>query len=225
MKVAGLWSGGKDSCFACYKAISLGYEIAALVNFTQTGSHASLSHGLLAEVILGQAESTGIPVIQKAMPQGFYRDEFKRLITALKATKQIEGVVFGDIYLQEHKDWIDKVCGELEVKAILPLWGKETRGLALEIIDAGFKAMVVATDAGRMGKDWLERNIDRLFLKELNPQIDPCGEKGEFHTLVYDGPIFKKPVKFKTGRKLLKDNRWLLEVVLQNKPGGDNSVA
>ena len=225
MKVASLWSGGKDSCFACYKAMASGYEVSVLLNFTQMDSHTSLSHGLSSEVIFSQAESTGLPVIQKAMPQGLYREEFKELILWLKATNEIKGIVFGDIYLQEHKDWIDKICAELEVEAILPLWGKNTKELMLEIIDEGFKAMVVATKAGLMGEEWLGRSVDRLFLEGLDSRIDPCGEKGEFHTFVYSGPIFKKPIKFKTGRNLLKDNNWFLEITPKNKCKGDKNAA
>jgi uncharacterized protein (TIGR00290 family) len=215
MKVVSLWSGGKDSCFACYKAMSLGHEVVALINFTQTGSHTSLSHGLSAEVLLNQAESTGIPVIQKAMPHGSYRDEFKKLITGLKETKEIKGIVFGDIYLQEHKDWIDKVCGELEVEAILPLWGRETKELSLEIIDAGFKAVIVAVKLECMGSEWLGRQIDRQFVEEMKclPQVDLCGEKGEYHTFVYDGPIFKKSVGFVIGEKVLRGKHFFLELI------------
>jgi Predicted ATPases of PP-loop superfamily len=215
MKVVSLWSGGKDSCFACYKAIASGYEVVTLLNFTQSGAHASLSHGLSSRVILNQAESTGISVTQKAMPQGSYRDEFKKLITELKETKGINGVVFGDIYLQEHKDWIDKVCGELEVEAILPLWGRETRELAMEIIDAGFKAVIVAVKLECMGSEWLGRHIDRQFVEKMKflPQLDLCGEKGEYHTFVYDGPIFKKSVEFIVGKKVLKDKHWFLELI------------
>lgn len=214
MKVVSLWSGGKDSCYACYKAMSSGYEVAALINFTQANSHTSLSHGLSAEVILNQAESTEIPVIQKAMPQGSYRNEFKKLIAGLKATKEIKGIVFGDIYLQEHKDWIDKVCGELEVEAILPLWGRETKGLALEIIGAGFKAIVVATNSKFLGQEWLGRQVDGQFVEDLIAlgNIDLCGEKGEYHTFVYGGPVFKKSVEFIVGEKTLNDNRWFLRL-------------
>ncbi|MGV8058800.1 MAG: diphthine--ammonia ligase [Smithellaceae bacterium] len=225
MKVVSLWSGGKDSCYACYKAISSEYDVEALINFTQAGSHTSLSHGLSSAVIFNQADSTGITVIQKEMPQGAYRDEFKKLITGLKETKEIKGIVFGDIYLQEHKDWIDKVCGELKVDAILPLWGRDPRELALEIVDAGFRAIVVATNAGFMGKEWLGRSIDIPFVEELGSRIDPCGEKGEYHTFVYDGPIFKKPVKFASGNTLLKDNHWFLEIVTKNKSRGNKNVA
>jgi len=214
MKVVGLWSGGKDSCFACYKAMTDGHDMAALLNFTQMGSHASLSHGLSSEVIFNQAKATGISVIQKAMPWESYREEFKDLILYLKTANEIKGIVFGDVYLQEHKDWIDKVCAELGVDAILPLWGKDTKELVSDIIGNGFKALIVATNAAFMGKEWLGRNIDRLFIDALYSGIDPCGEKGEYHTFVYNGPVFKRPIEFKTDGIFLEDNHWFLRITL-----------
>jgi uncharacterized protein (TIGR00290 family) len=215
MKVVSLWSGGKDSCFACHKAMASGYEVLGLFNFTQVDGKESLSHGLPSEAIIKQAELTGIPILQKAMPdtKEAYRDEFKRLITEWKNKAGIQGIVFGDIYLQEHKDWIDSVCRELEVDAILPLWGRDTKELILEIINSGFRAVVVSTRADLLGREWLGRNIDSRFIEELSPKIDPCGEKGEFHTFVYDSPIFRKPAEFVTGKKILKNNHWFLEVI------------
>jgi len=213
MKVVSLWSAGKDSCFACYRAMVSGHEVSALFNFTQADGQDSLSHGLSSEVIRQQAELTGIPIIQKAIPKEAYRDEFKRLITEYKDKEGIRGIIFGDIYLQEHKDWIDRVCRELGVEAILPLWGRDTKELILEIINSGFKAIVVSTGAGILGKEWLGRKIDNEFIEELSPEIDPCGEKGEFHTFVYAGPIFKKPVDFILGERIKKDNHWFLEIL------------
>lgn len=154
MKVISLWSGGKDSCFACYKAISSGYEVLALVNFIQLDAENSLSHGLSSEIILKQAQRTGIPLVQKTMPDNkTYRDEFKTLINNWKKKSNIEGVVFGDIYLQEHKDWIDKVCEETEVKAIFPIWRKDTSNLIEEIINSGFKSIVVSVKKDVLGKE------------------------------------------------------------------------
>jgi uncharacterized protein (TIGR00290 family) len=212
MKVVSLWSGGKDSCFATYKAITLGYEILALFNFTQTNGNHSLSHGLASEIIRRQTEAIGIPIVQKSMPEESYRREFIDIISIWKDERDVEGIVFGDIYLQEHKDWIDKVCQELEVKPILPLWGKDTQELILEIIDSGFEAIVVSTHARLLGKEWLGREIDKQFIAQLNPEIDPCGEKGEFHTFVYNGPVFKKPVDFVFGKKIHKGIHWFLEI-------------
>jgi uncharacterized protein (TIGR00290 family) len=154
-----------------------------------------------------------IPLVQKAMPKKTYREEFKNLVTQWKQEKGIEGIVFGDIYLQEHKDWIDRVCKELEVKAIMPLWGLDTKKLIREFIDTGFEAIVVTTDANILGPEELGLKIDLKFVERLKPEIDPCGEKGEFHTFVYNGPRFRNAVKFKTGRKILKDNRWFLEMI------------
>lgn len=213
MKVIGLWSGGKDSCFACYLAIKAGHTLITLLNFArEDGSH-SISHGLSAEIISRQAEHTGIPFLQNAMPSAFYRDEFKRLIAGLKKKDGIEGIVFGDIYLQEHKDWIDKVCGELRVEAIFPVWGRDTGDLLSEIVDAGFKTVIVSTDAKVLGEEWLGREIDRSFIRELPSEIDPCGEKGEFHSFTYAGPLFRQPVRFKPGRKVMENRHWFMEVI------------
>ena len=212
MKVVGLWSGGKDSCFASYKAGSLGYDILAMFNFTTTDGRCSVSHGLTSEIIRKQAQASRMPIVQKAMPEENYRQEFKNLISAWRNERGIEGIVFGDIYLQEHKDWIDKVCRELEVKAILPLWRRDTKELILEIINAGFEAIVVSTRAELLGEEWLGRKIDKEFIEELSSEIDPCGEKGEFHTFVYNGPIFKKPVDFVVGKKVHKGTHWFLEL-------------
>jgi diphthine-ammonia ligase len=215
MKVAGLWSGGKDSCFACYKAISLGHKISVLFNFTDSEGKNSLSHRLPAELILKQAKLVGIPVVQKAMSKDTYEREFKALVSAWKKKKGIEGIVFGDIYLKEHKDWIERVCRELAIEPILPLWGKDTKELLREIIDSGFKAIVVSTKADLLGKDWLGRSIGEGFIRELKPEIDPCGEKGEFHTLVVDGPIFSRPIQIMEAKPILKESfgkHWFLDI-------------
>ena len=225
MKVAGLWSAGKDSCFACYKAISLGYDLSLLINFTDPAGEKSLSHGIPASLIIKQAKLMGIPIAQKAMPKidpssqekgsKTYRDEFKALVSFWKKKAGIRGIVFGDIYLKEHKEWIDAVCQEIEIEPIMPLWGRDTKELVLEIIDSGFKSMVVATKADLLGKEWLGRDIDRKFVKELNPEIDPCGEKGEFHTLVVDGPGFERPIKIVEAEPVIKEafgKHWFLDI-------------
>jgi uncharacterized protein (TIGR00290 family) len=215
MKVISLWSGGKDSCFACYKALSLGYEVTALFNFLDSEGKNSLSHNLPAKLILKQAGLIGIPLVQKAMPKETYQEAFKDLVSEWKKKAGIQGIIFGDIYLQEHKDWIDGICKELKVEAILPLWGRDTKELTLEIINSGFKSIVVAVKADLLGREWLGRNIDNEFVAELKPGIDPCGEKGEFHTLVVDGPIFKKPIKIVKTGAVIKESfgkHWFLDI-------------
>lgn len=215
MKVIGLWSGGKDSCFACYKAKQQGHRIISFINFTNADGTGSVSHGLSASIIQRQVVLIDIPFLQKAMPQKGYRDAFKALLEELKTKEGIEGIVFGDIYLQEHRDWINKVCEELKVEPILPIWTQDTESLIKEIIGSGFKSIVVSVRKDILGEEWLGREIDDRFVKDLKAlgNIDLCGERGEFHTFVYDGPIFKKPVKFIIGEKVLKDKRWFLDIL------------
>ncbi|MDD3274378.1 MAG: diphthine--ammonia ligase [Candidatus Omnitrophica bacterium] len=224
MEVAGLWSGGKDSCFACYQAISLGHRISALVNFTQEGSCRSLSHGISAGLINRQAVSAGFKIIQKPVVPGGYSQVFKDVIGGLKESKGIRGVVFGDIYLLEHRDWLEKLCKETGIEAIFPIWGRDTGALAAEIIGAGFKSIVVSARAEFIGSVRPGEDFDKTFVGRLGPGIDPCGEKGEFHTFIYDGPFFKYPVEFTAGKKELKDGHWLLELLAKNPDGGLDAV-
>ena len=214
MKVVSLWSGGKDSCFAYYKAKQQGYQIISVINFTDSDRVNSVSHGLSADIIQKQADLIDTPLLQKTMPKKGYKDAFKVLIEELKAKEGIEGIVFGDIYLQEHRDWIDKVCEELRVEPILPIWTHDTEKLIRDIIDSGFKSIVVSTRKDILGEEWLGREIDDKFIKDLSAigNIDLCGEKGEFHTFTYDGPIFKQKIKFDIGEKRLENGRWFLEI-------------
>lgn len=219
MRVISLWSGGKDSCFACYKAMLSGCQVISLFNFTQTNGEKSISHGLPAKIILQQAEQTGISILQKTMPIKNYREEFKALIDVWKRKERIEGIVFGDIYLEEHKNWIDKVCEESEIKALFPIWRKDTPNLIQEILDSGFKSIVVSVRKDVLGKEWLGRQVDKEFISDLNKagNIDPCGEKGEYHTFVYDGPIFQRPVKFNLGEGMTEgDKYWFLNLVMNS---------
>ncbi len=210
MKLVSLWSGGKDSCYACYKAFQKGHDVVALFNFAGSEGTHSLSHGLPLQLIRAQGMHTGIPLLQQRMPKQTYREAFLGLIEEWKKKAGIEGIVFGDIYLQEHRDWIDKVCSELRVQAIMPLWGAGTGALIREIIRDGFKTVVVSTRADCLGPEWLGKTVDAKFIEELERMggIDLCGEKGEFHTFVYDGPLFKRPVEFVLGERVCRDGHW-----------------
>ncbi|MCX5705864.1 MAG: diphthine--ammonia ligase [Candidatus Omnitrophica bacterium] len=215
MKTVGLWSGGKDSCLACYKAIAGGHQVLRLVNFTQPDGEGSLSHGLSAEIISKQVGLTGIPLIQKAIPQGSYEKEFKSLIAQLKKDLGITGIVFGDIYVKEHKDWIDRVCKEMDIEPILPLWELDTKKIISDFIDRGFQTIVVCVKHDVLGNEWLGRKIDRKFIEDLgklNPRIDPCGESGEFHTLVVSGPMFKGSIEIVSSGTKEEDGRGFFDI-------------
>ena len=210
------WSGGKDSCFALWKAKSQGLKIAHLLNFVNEDSTRAMSHGLAPELIALQAQAMGLPLLQKKVTWDTYEAGFKSAVNELKL-KGITGVVAGDIYLQEHKDWVDRVCGEVGVKAILPLWQMNTAQLLTDFIEAGFKAIIVSVNAEFFGKEWLGRQLDGELAAELNHvaqklNIDPCGEAGEFHTFAYDGPVFNRAIKTGMAVSVYREGRWFLDI-------------
>jgi uncharacterized protein (TIGR00290 family) len=208
------WSGGKESSLSCYRAMqNLGVRIDYLLNMASSDGRHSRSHGVSSHLLKLQAEAMGIPLVQKNTTWARYEEEFKKAVLNLKR-EGIQAGVFGDIDLVEHREWVERVCKEIGIKPILPLWKEERENLLEEFIGVGFKAKICATRASFLSQDWLGREIDKKFIKDLGALggIDLCGEKGEYHTFVYDGPIFKKPVEFIIGKKLSKDRYHFLEL-------------
>ena len=214
---AASWSGGKDSCFAYWKAISRGLKVSYLLNFINEDSTRAMSHGLDHKLIALQAQAMGLPIIQQPVTWETYEAGLKAALEELKP-KGIVGLVTGDIHLQEHKDWIDRVCGEIGMKAVLPLWQMDTSQLLTDFIEAGFKAVVVSVKAEFFGKEWLGRQVDDKLAAELSQlaerlDMDPCGEAGEFHTFIYDGPCFKKSIRISKTVPVARDDRWFLDIL------------
>src|SRR4030042_1098546 len=172
-----------------------------------------MAHGLDRKLIALQAQAMGLPILQQEGTVETYEAGFKAALRELKL-KGIAGLITGDIYLQEHKDWIDRVCGESGVKAVLPLWEMDTAQLLTDFIQAGFKAIIVSVKAKFLGKEWLGRQVDSKLASELGQLgIDVCGEAGEFHTFVYDGPAFKKPVKIGKAVPIARNDHWTLDIL------------
>jgi uncharacterized protein (TIGR00290 family) len=206
------WSGGKESALAFYRAIWDGIEVKCLLNMVSEDGKRSRSHGISSKLIRLQADAMGIPIIQRKTTWENYEEEFKKALSDFRKEGVFAGI-FGDIDLQEHRDWVERVCKGAGIKPVLPLWKEQREKLLEEFIDAGFKAVVVAvTDS--LGEECLGRQIDYNFINDLKglKDVDLCGEKGEYHTFVYNGPIFKKPVEFITGKKILRDKHWYLEL-------------
>ncbi len=209
MRVFASWSGGKESALATYKAISQGYKVSYLVTFVSEDGKRSRSHGINAEVLALQAEATGIPLVQVKTSWEDYEENFKRVVTDLKE-KGVEGGVFGDMDMEEHREWIERVCSELEIQPILPLWKMEPETLLTEFWASGFQAIVVAT---RLEDSLLGRNLDEASVGEIERSgSHPCGESGEYHTFVTNGPIFQRSLKVTTGKREKRDNVWFLEI-------------
>ena len=216
MKAFVSWSGGKETSLACYREMQLkDIEIKHLLNMITEDGKRSRSHGIRTSCLKAQAEAMGIPIIQRRTTWENYEELFKKAMSGLKK-EGISAGIFGDIDLQEHRDWVERVCKDVGIKPILPLWKEEREKLLEEFISLGFEAIIVATQAKFLGKEWLGRTIDEELVKKLKAigPIDLCGEKGEYHTFVYEGPIFKEPVKFVIGEKTQKDKHWFLEIGL-----------
>jgi len=207
------WSGGKDSCLALYYALRQGRRIRYLINFISKKYRRVSFHGTEAQLIHLQAEALGIELVQKETSGYDYEQVFKSTVTKL-LSKEIKGIIFGDIYLEEHRSWAERVCAELGIKALEPLWKINPKQVYLDFLKQGFSAIVMSADAKLVDPVWVGRPLDDDFLSYLESRgIDPCGENGEYHTLVIDGPIFSRPIKILKTRTIQRDGRWFLDTV------------
>jgi len=219
------WSGGKDCCQAAYRAVQQGFQIACLLNMVTSDQRRSCSHGLPARWIRLQAEALGLPLLQQPSTSANYEAIFSSTLQRLKS-QGVKYGVFGDIDFGPHRDWITRVCAGAGVMPLLPLWEEHQEDVARSFIDLGFEAVVVAVQADLLDEKWLGRKYDAAFLKELSAyddEISPCGEAGEFHTLVVDGPLFKKRLEIRRAEKEKRNNHWFLKITeceLLEKPAG-----
>lgn len=211
------WSGGKDSALAYYRAVLEGHVPLALFTMFEEDGTKSRSHGLPIEVMEAQAERMGLPlVIGKASWSG-YEKEFIGQLKNFKA-QGIDMGVYGDIDLQDHLEWVQKVSAEADMGVSHPLWQEPRKKLLEELIDEGFRAVITVVDTKRLDESFLGREFTRELIAELEAAgVDACGEEGEFHTMIVDGPIFVEPVPVQFGEKVRVGNYGILEVKLHSE--------
>ena len=169
-------------------------------------------HGVRKELLVKQANSIGIPLISISLPKNISNEEYEevmyREMLDFKCHK-VYHVVFGDIFLEDIKEYREKNLLKIGMKAIFPLWKiKDTKELAREFIDLGFRAIITMVDSNFLDKSYVGNMFDKEFIESLPLDVDPCGENGEFHTFVYDGPIFFNPIEFQKGEIVLRDDRF-----------------
>ncbi len=208
------WSGGKDSCFACYQASAGGLKVRYLLNMITEDAKRSWTHGLSTELLQIQSKAIGIPLVQRQTTTANYETEFKDVLLTLKG-EGITGGVFGDIDVEEHRQWIERVCQQGGVMPYLPLWGQNQDKIMRDFIDAGFEAVIVSAKADLLDEEWLGQKVDLDFLSELKQKTDitPCGEVGEYHTFVTDGPLFKERLEILETNKVVREGHWFLEIL------------
>lgn len=207
MKVIASWSGGKDSCYAHYLAKEQGHQILSLFTMMMNADKSNF-HMIPTGIIDAQAAAMQVPIIKKATTPQTYEQDFKALLTDAKA-KGAEGLVTGDIYeVAGHEEgWLDRICKEIGLTPVKPLWMLDNKQIYQDYIKAGFKATVVRTNRD-LSLDWLGRVLDLQFYEEIQklPGVDPCGEGGEYHTVVTDGPNFKQKIVIEDAEKKRLDN-------------------
>jgi len=213
------WSGGKDCSFALYKFLKNPENKACyLVNFAQEKSSTSKFHRFEKDIFESQSASVGIPFIQEIVSPKGYEYHLKKIISKLR-NEGINAAVFGDIFLEAHKTWLEKVCQESGISPVFPLWGKESLDIANDYIQSGFKSTITTVldkseFAPLLGKELNEETLDIIKMIE---GADPCGENGEYHTLVTDGPIFNNKISVITGEFSKDAGHLFVAVSVQNK--------
>jgi diphthine-ammonia ligase len=199
------WSGGKDSALALYRAIQNGGRPERLLTMFDSEGDRSKSHAVSEAIIRAQADAIGIPLVIRRAGWTDYKEQFLSGLDEMKAADITTGV-FGDIDLEDHRKWVADTCEERGIEAMHPLWGMERTEVVRSFLGAGFRATVVVGHDKRFPAEWVGRVFDLELIDDMESRgIDPCGEAGEFHTLVTDGPIFKYPLRLNQTAHLERD--------------------
>ena len=216
------WSGGKDSAMALHELLrDDAYEVVSLLT-SVSGEYRRISHHGVREALLDeQAEAIGIPLRKVYLPSGpaggCTNDVYESIMREVMLDYQRDGVravVFGDLFLRDLRAWREANLAKIGMRGIFPVWNRETSLFAREVIALGYKALLSCTEA-RFGATLVGREYDEQLLRELPHDVDPCGENGEFHSFVYGGPIFQRPVYVRVGEIVVRDGRFYADLLLK----------
>jgi len=213
------WSGGKDSYLALQRAVSGGGRPVALYTMTAEDGRRTHSHALPVSLVERQAAALGLPLVVRGATWDGYEAAFLDGLAELRDRLGAEVGVFGDIDLQPHRDWVERVCDQAGLRACLPLWLEPRRALLDELFGAGVGATIVAVNGDRLEERFLGRRLDRALITELEAAgVDACGEEGEFHTVVTEAPLFAAPVAFARRGTATIDQYRFVDVVDEPAP-------
>lgn len=211
-KVILSWSGGKDSALAFHELQEIeDYDITTLLTTIAEDYDRVSMHGVRRILLERQAESLGFPLEEVLISRKTSNEEYESKMAEVLTKYLAEGVrsvVFGDIFLEDIREHRENNISKIGMKAIFPLWKRDTNELAHAFIDLGFEAVITCVDSNVLDKTFIGRTFDKQFLSDLPSTADPCGENGEFHSFVYDGPIFRHGIPHTTGEVVLRENRF-----------------
>jgi uncharacterized protein (TIGR00290 family) len=211
------WSGGKDSCLALYEMQQKDeYKVAALLT-TITGNYDRISmHGVRRALLEQQAASLGLPLHQVLISKAANNEEYEmKMAEAFREYREqgVISVMFGDLFLQDIRAYRDQFLLNHQMQGLYPVWQRNTTEFLKKFIWLGFKAVLTCVDSKALDQSFAGKTIDENFLASLPPGVDPCGEYGEFHTFVYDGPNLAHPVSFSIGETVLREGFWFCDLV------------
>jgi uncharacterized protein (TIGR00290 family) len=219
MKAALSWSGGKDSALALYEIkLRKDVQIELLLTTVSEEYNRVSMHGIRRNLLIKQAKSINLPLNIIELPKDCTNEQYNLIMKGkmLNLRKRgISTIIFGDIFLEEIRSYREQNLSDVQMKAIFPLWNKDTKHLAHNFIELGYKAIITSVDSQYLDKSFLGRIFDFDFLNSLPTNVDPCGENGEFHSFVFNGPSFNKNIAFKTGEiKFEKERFYYLDLIL-----------
>ena len=203
------WSGGKDSALCLFKALqSAEYSIDYLLTSLNTVHNRISMHGVRRELLQAQSTAIGIPLQTIELPEHpsmqAYEAAMMHTVNTLKAAGCTKAI-FGDIFLEDLKLYREQQLNPAGIECIFPLWKRDTKHLVHEFLNAGFKAIIVCVNDQYLDKSFCGRMIDETFINDLPLNVDPCGENGEFHSFVFDGPVFRTSIPFRKGEIVYKE--------------------
>lgn len=202
------WSGGKDSAMALWEVQKAGaYEVVALLTTVTEGYERVSMHGVRRALLIEQARAVGVPLQEVFIPPNAGNQEYEaRMEEVLRAyhAHGVRTVVFGDIFLEDVRQYRETNLARIGMRGLFPLWKCDTRELVRRFLGAGFRAIAVCVDLKVLDASFAGRLLDEGFFRDLPPHVDPCGENGEFHSFVFDGPLFHQPVRFTRGEVVIR---------------------
>jgi uncharacterized protein (TIGR00290 family) len=203
------WSGGKDSALALYQILQTAeYEVKYLLTSVNETFERVSMHGVRIELLTKQAQRLGLPLQKLYLPEMTSMDIYNQRMAEMMQKMKGEGIeysIFGDVFLADLREYREKQLQTIPMQGVFPIWHRNSKQLIQTFIDEGFQAILVCVNEKYLPREFIGRLIDQDFLKDLPAHIDPCGENGEYHSFVFDGPIFKEKIDFEKGEIVYRD--------------------
>jgi uncharacterized protein (TIGR00290 family) len=222
------WSGGKDSALALHTLLQdPAWEVVGLLTSVADEYRRISHHGVREELLAAQAAALDLPLDILRLPAGEGACTNDRYETLLRGklegyrARGVRHVAHGDIFLVDLRAWREQKLAQLDMHGLFPIWGRDTRELVCTFVALGFQAVLCCVEGAKLGPDWVGRPLDLGLLADLPADVDPCGERGEYHSFVYDGPIFRSPIRWERGVTVQRQGRYYLDLL----PASDASPA